>query len=88
MLPLSSSNSEAVWSFRLSFLERRILNTDAASVEDSTQPTSIPSQNSMPQTYTQNSPVTAAVSTTPSEDSASAGTATGFASLQRVPNPP
>ena len=38
MLPLSTSSREAVWFLRPSFLERRMENTDAASVELITAP--------------------------------------------------
>ena len=39
LLPLSTSNKEALLYFKLSFLERNIENTEAASVELITAPT-------------------------------------------------
>lgn len=48
LLPLSTSNNEAVLSFKLSRLERNIENTDAASVELITAPINILSRKSNP----------------------------------------
>lgn len=63
-------------------------NTDAASVELMTEPTSIPSQKEKCSTFQQNSPVSAAVSTMPTVDRSSERFSTGRAVFQLVPKPP
>lgn len=62
--------------------------TDAASVEPTTEPTKRPSSNVVPKTKWQKSPVSTAVTTTPTVDSRMDGTATGLAIFQLVPRPP
>ena len=69
MLPLSTSSMEAVLSFKFSRLERRMENTDAASVELTTAPSSMLSQKAKCRTQKQNRPVRSAVSSTPSVES-------------------
>ena len=56
MLPLSISRSEARLCFKLSFLERRMEKTDAASVEPITEPMSSPSSREVFSTRWQKSP--------------------------------
>ena len=48
--PLSTSSRESVFSFSARLRERRIENTDAASVDESSAPQSIPSNSGMPST--------------------------------------
>ena len=88
LLPLSISSREAVFSLRPSFFERSIEKTEAASVELITEPISILSSQSIPKANLQNNPVIPAVAATPTVDKSTDFTATGFASLQRVPKPP
>ena len=59
MLPLSTSSREAVWSRRFSRLERRMENTEAASVEAMTAPSRKLSKVGRDRTAQQNSPVRA-----------------------------
>ena len=79
---------DAVPYFKFSFLERRMENTEAASVEPRTAPMSIPSRSSMPSTYQQKIPVSRAVNSTPSVERTMDFAATGRASRQLVPKPP
>ena len=88
LLPLSSSSSEASPCLSDSFFERRIENTEAASVELITEPMSRLSYTESPNTPKQNSAVMPAVSTTPRLASRIAWAATGRASFQLVPKPP
>ena len=61
MLPLSTSSREAVWSRRFSRLERRMENTEAASVEAMTAPSRKLSKVGRDRTAQQNSPTSPAV---------------------------
>ena len=88
MLPLSISSSGAVLFLSPSFLDLKIENTDAASVELITEPISMLSIHDQPNAKWQNSPVSPAVRTTPNDASRTASLAIGRADSQRVPNPP
>ena len=88
MLPLSTSSREAVWFLRPSFLERRMENTDAASVELMTAPVRKLSRAEKPSAKWQNSAVSSAVTATPRVDSTTARAAAGRAASQRVPKQP
>ncbi len=88
MLPLSTSSKEAVRYFKFSRLERRMENTEAASVELISEPIKKLSAGSIPSTPQQNNPVPPAVSTTPAVESSTARPITGFAALHLVPKPP
>ena len=79
---------DAVLSFRFRRFERRIENTEAASVELNTAPISMLSQKSNLSTTQQKIPVAAAVKSTPSVESSTAFPATGLACFQFVPKPP
>ena len=81
---------------RLSLRERRILNTEAASVEEMTEPIRIISTQPIPPPKNGSSrkikytptPTNPAVSAVPASYKRSAWGATGRASLKLVPNPP
>ena len=92
--PDSISSRDEVWYFKFSLRERRILNTDAASVEQMTEPMSMLSTQPMPpkgssrKMHHTPTPTSPAVRAVPAKDKSSALPATGFASLKLVPNPP
>ncbi len=65
-----------------------MLNTLAASVEETKAPTSSPVNGANPKTKTQNAAVANALIATPKLASKPAETAVDFASFQLVPNPP
>ena len=88
LLPLSTSSRDAVPYFRFSFLERRMENTDAASVEPRTAPIRMPSIQLVCRANRQNTPTPNAVRNTPSVDSSTDFPATGLAALHFVPKPP
>ena len=88
LLPLSISNIEAELYFRFRFLERSMLNTEAASVELSTAPISSDCRVSMRSTKWQKATVSPAVSSVPPQESSSEGAATFFASDDLAPKPP
>ena len=88
LLPLSTSSREAVWSRRFSRLERRMENTEAASVEAMTAPSRKLSKVGRDRTAQQNSPTSPAVKAVPKEERMAAFPATGLAWLQLVPKPP
>ena len=88
LLPLSTSSRDAVPYFRFSFLERRMENTDAASVEPRTAPIRRPSIQLVCRANRQNTPTPNAVRNTPSVDSSTDFPATGLAALHFVPKPP
>ena len=88
MLPLSSSSREAVWSRKLSFLERRMENTDAASVELITAPVRKLARGEKSSTKKQKRAVSRAVTATPRVESTTARAAAGLAASHRVPKPP
>ena len=94
--PDSISKREEVRYLRLSLRERRILKTEAASVEEMTEPINMLSIQPIPPSkkgsrrkikYTP-TPTNPAVSAVPASDKRSACGATGRASLKLVPNPP
>ena len=88
LLPLSTSRSEAVLYFKFNFFDRRIANTDAASVEPTSEPIRKLSVQSIPNAKWQKTPVSPDVTTTPAVDSRIAFVATDLACSQFVPNPP
>ena len=88
MDPDSISRREAVLSFKFRLLERRILNTEAASVEPMTEATRKLSRSGRLNARWINRPVIPAVSRTPIVESRIAWGMTGFASLMLLPKPP
>ena len=93
--PDSISNKDEVPYFKLRRRERRMLNTEAASVEQMTEPMSIASTQPISgakgktlNTHQANTPTSPAVSAVPAKDRSSALPATGLASLKLVPKPP
>ena len=88
MEPLSTSNKEAVFSFKFS---RRLRNTEktlAASVEQSTAPIKSPSIKVKCKTYRHNKAINMAVNTVPAVDRVMAFTAMDLAWAHLVPKPP
>ena len=88
LLPLSSSEREAVLYFKFKCLSRSIAKTLAAYVEAITEPIRKLLNNENLHTKCAKSPTNPAVSTTPRLESRPACTATFFASFQFVPKPP
>ena len=88
MEPDSSSSRLAVLNFRFRLRDRRMLNTEAASVEAMTEPMSRLSSQESRSTRWMNKPVSPAVSSTPRVESSTDCTATGRAAFQLVPKPP
>ena len=86
--PDSTSSRESVWFLRASFLDRRMLNTEAASVEEMTEPMSRLSSQGSLRTKWAKRPTAPAVPATPMVDSTTAGAATGLAAFRLVPKPP
>ena len=88
MEPDSSSNRESVWSFSAIFLERRMLNTEAASVEEITEPIIILSIQENPKHRWTKEPTNNAVNSTPRLESTKERASTGRAARILVPKPP
>ena len=88
LLPLSISSIGAVLFLRPSFLDLRMENTDAASVELTTEPSRKPSTHPHRRAKWQNSPVSPAVRITPKEASSDASRAMGLAASHLLPKPP
>ena len=88
MDPLSSSSKDAVLYFRFRFFEVRMLDTEAKSVDPTTDPRSMLSKKGKPRMKWRKAPVSKAVAITPKEARITAGTTTGFPMVQLVPNPP
>ena len=86
--PLSISSIGAELFFRPSLRERSMENTEAASVELTTEPMRRLSTQPHPSAKWQKSPVSPAVRNTPKLASSPAGRATQRADSQRVPKPP
>ena len=95
MEPDSISSNDDVPYFKFSLRERRILKTEAASVDEMTEPISMLSAQPREgkkgkiedRKYT-NTPTIPAVSAVPAKERSSALPATGRASLKFVPKPP
>ena len=86
--PDSISSKESVCSFSASFLDRRILNTEAASVEEMTEPMrKLSSQGSFSAQWAK-AATSAAVPATPRVERTTDWTATGRAADKLVPKPP
>ena len=77
-----------MFSFNARLRERKIENTAAASVDESSAPQSSPSKTDIPSTTWQNTPTNAAVAIVPRLDRISYTAATGRATFQFVPKPP
>ena len=88
MEPDSISRRDAVLSFRFRFFERRMLKTEAASVEAMTEPMSRLSRTGRFNTRKTKPPTSPAVRSTPMVDRRIAWGITGRASLMFVPKPP
>ena len=88
MEPDSISSRESVWYFKASFLERRILNTEAASVEEITDPMRKLSTQGRSRARWATSATAPAVPATPNVDSTTDWTTTGRAAFRLVPKPP
>ena len=77
-----------MFSFSARLRERRIENTAAASVDESSAPQSSPSNSGMPSAKWQNTPTNAAVAMVPALERMIDTAATGRATFQFVPKPP
>ena len=86
--PDSISSRESVWYFKASFLERRMLNTEAASVEEITEPMRKLSTQGSPRARWAKAATAPAVPATPRVDSTTDWTTTGRAAFRLVPKPP
>jgi hypothetical protein len=86
--PDSTSSRESVWYFRASFRFRRMENTDAASVEDTTDPMRKLSHRGSPRTTWASPASRSADPATPSVDRTAAAPSTGRAACSLVPKPP
>jgi hypothetical protein len=88
LLPDSNSSKGFKGAFNPIRLDLKILNTAAASVDETIEPRSIPSRNENLRIYTAKYPIITAVTNTPTVDSKIPCQTIGLVSFQLVSNPP
>lgn len=88
LLPDSNSRSGLMSPFKPTLRARSTANTAAASVDETIAPSSKPSSREKPSTPAPNAPTSAAVTTTPSVESARARPTTGRTLSHAVSSPP
>jgi len=88
LLPDSSSSSGFKGCFRLIRLDLKMLNTAAASVEETMEPSSIPSKRENFRIWTAKNPVMIAVIKTPAVERMTPGKIIDLVSFQLVSRPP